>query len=37
LAGYEGIICGLSAIYLAIAEILNETHRKTILPICPTN
>jgi len=37
LAGYEGIICGLSAVYLAIAEILNETHGKTILPICPTN
>jgi uncharacterized protein len=33
--GYEGIICGLSAVYLAIAEVLNETHQKTILPICP--
>jgi succinate-acetate transporter protein len=33
LAGYEGIICGLSAVYLAIAEILNEAHRKTVLPI----
>ncbi len=33
LAGYEGIICGLSAVYLAIAEILNGAHRKTILPI----
>jgi len=32
--GYEGIICGLSAVYLAIAEVLNETHQKTILPIC---
>ena len=33
--GYEGIICGLSAVYLAIAEVLNETYEKTILPICP--
>ncbi len=37
LTGYEGIICGLSAFYLALAEILNEVHGKTILPICPTN
>ena len=35
LAGYEGIICGLSAVYLALAEVLNEAHGKTILPICP--
>ncbi|MCX6668098.1 MAG: acetate uptake transporter [Euryarchaeota archaeon] len=33
LIGYEGIICGLSAIYLAMAEVLNETYGKTILPI----
>ncbi|MEM3378658.1 MAG: acetate uptake transporter [Candidatus Bathyarchaeia archaeon] len=31
--GVEGVICGLSAIYLAIAEVLNETYGKTILPI----
>jgi succinate-acetate transporter protein len=35
--GIEGVIVGASAIYLAIAEILNETYGKTILPICPTN
>lgn len=35
LAGYEGIICGLSAIYLGIAEVLNETNKKTVLPIWP--
>jgi hypothetical protein len=35
--GVEGIICGLSAFYLAIAEILNETHGKTVLPICPVS
>jgi succinate-acetate transporter protein len=37
LTGYEGVICGLSAVYLAIAEVLNETYGKTILPICPTS
>jgi succinate-acetate transporter protein len=31
--GYEGIICGLSAFYVAIAEILNETYGRTILPL----
>jgi len=34
-AGLEGIICGLSAIYLAAAQVLNEVYNKTILPICP--
>ena len=33
IAGYEGIICGLSAVYLALAEVLNETYGKIILPI----
>jgi len=33
IGGYEGIFCGLTAIYLAIAEILNETYLRTILPI----
>jgi succinate-acetate transporter protein len=33
LAGYEGIVCSLSAIYPAMAEVLNETHGKTVLPI----
>jgi succinate-acetate transporter protein len=37
ITGIEGIICGLSAVYLAIAEVLNEAHHKTILPICPTS
>jgi len=35
--GVEGIICGLSAVYLAIAEVLNEEHGKTVLPIYPTS
>ncbi|UZP66241.1 acetate uptake transporter [Desulfovibrio mangrovi] len=33
IAGYEGIVCGASAIYLAMAEVLNEVHGRTILPI----
>ncbi len=33
IAGWEGIICGLSAVYLAMAEIVNEAHGKTVLPI----
>ena len=32
IAGYEGIICGLSAIYLAMAEVLEESRGKKILP-----
>ncbi len=35
LTGIEGIICGLSAVYLGFAEVLNEAHNKTVLPICP--
>ena len=33
LAGYEGIICGLSAIYLAFAEVVNETYGRELVPI----
>jgi len=35
IAGYEGVVCGFSAIYLAMAEVINESQKKTILPICP--
>jgi hypothetical protein len=31
--GTEGVICGSSAVYLALAEVLNEIHGKTILPV----
>ena len=31
--GIEGIICGFSAIYLAMAEVINESLGKTILPV----
>ncbi|MEQ4794404.1 acetate uptake transporter, partial [Klebsiella variicola subsp. variicola] len=33
IAGFEGIICGASAFYLAMAEVLNEMYGRTILPI----
>ena len=33
IAGFEGIFCGASAIYLAMAEVLNERYGRTILPI----
>lgn len=33
IAGWEGIVCGLSAIYLAVAEILNEKYGRIVLPI----
>ncbi len=32
-AGFEGIFCGLSALYTAIAQVLNEIYGKEILPI----
>ena len=33
IAGYEGIFCGFSAIYAAIAQVLNEIYGKTVLPL----
>jgi len=35
IAGYEGIICGLSAVYASVAQVLNEVYGKVVLPICP--
>ena len=35
LAGYEGIICGASAIYTGIANLLNEMYGRFVLPIGP--
>ena len=35
IAGYEGIICGFSAIYTAMAEVTNQYYEKTIFPIGP--
>jgi succinate-acetate transporter protein len=33
--GYEGIFCGFSAIYAALAQVLNELYGKVILPLGP--
>lgn len=33
IAGYEGIICGFTAIYAAMAQVINESHGKEILPL----
>lgn len=33
IAGLEGIACGLSAIYVAMAEVLNEKFERTVMPI----
>jgi succinate-acetate transporter protein len=32
-AGFEGILCGLLAIYAGIATLLNEVYGKTVLPV----
>lgn len=32
-AGYEGIVCGASAIYTGIAQVLNEIYGKTVFPL----
>ncbi len=33
LAGYEGIFCGMSAVYVGAAQILNEVYGRTVLPL----
>lgn len=33
ITGIEGVICGASAIYTGLAEVINEQHGKTILPL----
>lgn len=35
IAGYEGIICGLSAIYAGLAQVLNEVYKRVVWPIGP--
>ena len=36
-AGWVGIFCGASAIYVSIAGVLNEVYGKVVLPIGPSN
>jgi len=33
LAGYEGIVCGLSAMYAGLAQVLNEQFGAVVLPL----
>jgi uncharacterized protein len=33
IAGYEGILTGLSAVYVGLAEVLNETYGRKVLPV----
>ncbi len=33
IAGYEGIICGFTAIYAAMAQVINESYGETVLPL----
>jgi succinate-acetate transporter protein len=33
IAGWEGLVCGLSAIYTGIAQVLNEVYGKPIFPL----
>ncbi len=35
ITGYEGIICGVSAIYTGLAQVLNEVYGKVVAPIFP--
>jgi succinate-acetate transporter protein len=35
IAGYEGIVCGFSAIYTGLAQVINEVFAKTVLPLFP--
>jgi succinate-acetate transporter protein len=34
-AGYEGVLCGLTAFYAAVAQVLNEVYGRVVLPIWP--
>lgn len=34
-SGYLGIACGASAVYVAMAEVLNECYGRTVLPLWP--
>jgi len=35
LAGWEGLICGASAIYTGLAQVLNEYYGRTVWPVWP--
>jgi succinate-acetate transporter protein len=33
ITGWEGIICGASAVYTGLAEVLNEVYGRTVVPL----
>jgi len=33
LAGWEGVVCGLSAMYAGLAQVLNEVYGRVVLPL----
>lgn len=33
IAGYEGIICGISAMYAGLAQVINDSHGRTVWPL----
>jgi hypothetical protein len=37
IAGVEGIICGASAIYTGLAQVLNEVYGRTVAPVWPVS
>ena len=37
IAGWEGIVCGLSAVYASIAQVWNELYGRVVLPLGPYN
>jgi succinate-acetate transporter protein len=37
ITGWEGIVCGLSAVYAGIAQVLNEVYGREVLPLGAVN
>ena len=35
ITGWEGVLCGASAVYTALAQVLNELYDRTVLPLGP--
>jgi hypothetical protein len=33
IAGYEGILCGASGVYIGLAEVLNDLYDRKVLPV----
>ena len=35
IAGWEGLVCGFSAIYTGLAQVINEVYGRTVCPLGP--